>query len=1480
MTSTSFGKRMTSIFLATLILLSNFVCAIPVMAFEDNDIDITDDLKDSYSITLSYEREWFDLTFKKASLSLYGKELNGTGEQDEIEQINKNLYGAFNLRGNHIKDKSTMLFPTEIDLSLNELLGGERALTYTLTVNDKAVIDGQEVKTKGEPVSLYVDPSVYPYPDSAFLYAGSKTVTPDLNDKTISTTVRIGDQYDVLWTASVDKIYSIVDENGNPISISGVSVNSSGTVCVSAAANDANVDSFRVRVDAQANGHIVTAMTQSISIVNNPNLKTANYTVNHYKQNLENNEYTLAQTQPMVGGEGKLTEVVAKEFSGFTNKDIIQQVIVSDASTVVNVYYDRNIHTVTFDANGGTGSKSYNLKFGAEIPSPTVYREGYTFSRWDPIVMGTMPDEDLVYKAKWLANTATPYTVKHYQQNLNDDGYTLIENDTQTLAGITDTLTSATAREYTGFTATEITQKNINGDGSTQIDIYYTRNNYTITFQPQNGAPAINMTNRYGEMVQAPVVENKNYQFLGWFTEPVNGVLVSFDKLISEDITVYAHWNANTYTLTFDAGEGVCPVPNIQAVYGSEYTSLPTASRYGYTFIGWFMQDGTQIKQGDTVLISENQTVYARWSLNEYTATFVADEVVVGISTFTVENPTVIEPSVPDKVGYTGKWVEYTLTDSNIIIDVAYTAVEYTATFKANGIVVGVYTFTVENLSVPEPNVPNKIGYSGAWEFYELTISDITINAVYTPIEYIATFVADGKVVGKTTFTVENYNLTEPSVPNKSGYIGSWENYTLTASDITINAVYNAVIYTATFVADGQIIGTDTFTVENMNITEPSVPNKTGYLGVWENYTLSTSDITINAVYEINKYTITFDANGGTCSVPYWQNVEYGTAYGKLPIASRQPEAIDGYTIRYVFLGWYTAAVGGAKVNPEDVVTSDVTLYAYYFEVFEANTYLVTFDANGGYCDVDTLDASYGYTYGTLPTPTKDGYDFVGWYTSRVGGTMIKETSIVEITEDTILYAQWEVANYSKYFNIDDKGMVSLKPEYAVVYDNSVGRYVFGELNSYLPSQIKIPSSINGQTVKSISPACFIKCSKLKTIVIPDTVIQIGREAFADCVALEKVALSENLTELSVWLFCNCISLKDIELPSRLAKIGGGAFSNCKALKEVKGSENVTDIDDFAFFNCKELKNFNFSNNIKKLSSGVFAACDKLTGITIPNSVTLLNAFAFSGCKSLTSINIPASLTTINSRAFGGTLTGIFTLISYDFIPYGCTSLKSINVDTNNPAFTSVDGALLNKAKTTIIYCPAGKTGKYTIPNTVTSIGEFSFEYGLLTNIIIPSAVKSIGAYAFDKCENLASLSIPASTTDIGMHAFDYCESLTAINVDSNNPKYSSVNGALLDKEKTTLIKYPCGKKGAYVVPNTVTHIVDFAFQYSRNLTGVTVPVSVTKIGNRIFEDCLSLETLTYLGTYSQWCEISKSTSWNSNSGIKQVVCSDAVVNY
>ena len=360
-------------------------------------------------------------------------------------------------------------------------------------------------------------------------------------------------------------------------------------------------------------------------------------------------------------------------------------------------------------------------------------------------------------------------------------------------------------------------------------------------------------------------------------------ILLANYTLQDKDIEVYAKYEAIpvvTYTARFTAsGMHIATVvfnEGATSLHASEIPAVPTLAGYKGT---WYvvLDGGNEVPLSEYTLENKNIEVYAKYEAEPveetYKAEFKVDGVVIHTVTFkkgTATLPASDIPAIPPKTGHTGAWyvwidgvndvplAGYTLPNKDIEIYAKYKADPiippvntFKAKFVADNVIVDTVTFEEGDTYLSYvPAVPYKVGYKGVWESYTLNDQDIIINAVYTPITYKATFVADGKTVAVIEFTVEDDRLSEvPAVPAKLGYTGTWKKYTLGASDITVEAVYSLNVYTATLMVDGNVFAEISFSIGDYKLELPPVPPKEGYKGVWENYQLGNEDIVINAIY-------------------------------------------------------------------------------------------------------------------------------------------------------------------------------------------------------------------------------------------------------------------------------------------------------------------------------------------------------------------------------------------------------------------------------------------------------------------------------------------------------------------------------------------------------------------------------------------------------------------------------------------------------
>ena len=331
------------------------------------------------------------------------------------------------------------------------------------------------------------------------------------------------------------------------------------------------------------------------------------YQVQHYKQNLEDDGFTLAETEELTGKTDTIATANPKTYTGFTLDRTVEGTVASgniagDGSLVLKLYYTRNSYDVAYAYTGTvpTGASALPEKATVKYGAPVTVAEaatapGYTFSGWSRNDF-TMPAENVTITGSFTANSNTEYTVRHHFQNILDDAY---DADTamlsETLSGTTDTLTAAAAKTVAGFTAQSFQQKNIAGDGSTVVDIYYNRNSYGVSYRYLNtpaGASALpaGASYRFGAAVTvAEAATAPGYTFSGWstgdFTMPAQDVEITGSFTANGD-TAYTveHYQQNL------AGDGYDLVEADTEHLTGETDTTATANPKAYT---GFTFDGT-----------------------------------------------------------------------------------------------------------------------------------------------------------------------------------------------------------------------------------------------------------------------------------------------------------------------------------------------------------------------------------------------------------------------------------------------------------------------------------------------------------------------------------------------------------------------------------------------------------------------------------------------------------------------------------------------------------------------------------------------------------------------------------------------------------------------------------------------------------------------------------------------------------------------
>ena len=318
------------------------------------------------------------------------------------------------------------------------------------------------------------------------------------------------------------------------------------------------------------------------------------YKVEHYLQNIDDDNYPdePEYVDNFTGTTDTLTNAEVKTYEGFTSPSITQVNINGDESTVVKLYYTRNSYALTLNKNIDKGivTGAGSFKYGGAVTITATPNQGYTFVGWydgknevstEASYTFNMPGKNILYTAKFIPNTDTKYKVEHYLQNLDDDNYPETPEYVDNKTGTTETLTNAEVKTYEGFTSPSITQENINGDESTVIKLYYTRNSYALKLSLSDdnaGSVTGAGTYKYEKVVTIIATPNQGYTFVGWYDgeNEISTESKYYYEIESSNATLEARFSVNKYTITINNQVSNATISGITSGNQYEYDSQIT----------------------------------------------------------------------------------------------------------------------------------------------------------------------------------------------------------------------------------------------------------------------------------------------------------------------------------------------------------------------------------------------------------------------------------------------------------------------------------------------------------------------------------------------------------------------------------------------------------------------------------------------------------------------------------------------------------------------------------------------------------------------------------------------------------------------------------------------------------------------------------------------------------------------------------------
>ena len=785
--------------------------------------------------------------------------------------------------------------------------------------------------------------------------------------------------------------------------------------------------------------------------------------------------------------------------------------------------------------------------------------------------------------------------------------------------------------------------------------------------------------------------------------------------------------------------------------------------------------------------------------------------------------------------------------------------------------------------------------FSGCSSLENITIPFVGVKAGVTssnkyqyPFGYIfGTNSYTGGVATKQYY----YGDSTYSTTSTTYYIpSSLKSVTVTGGNILFGAFYNCTGLTILTLGNSVTsIGNSAF-YNCTGLTSVTIGNSVTSIGKGTFYGCSgLTSVTIgNGVKSIDKNAFTGCNNlqdiyitdiAAWCNISGLDNLmDYGSSNKKLYINNELVTSVtipDGVTI--VPSSAFRGCSSLTSVTIPDSVTS-IGSYAFRNCSKLQNIYITDIAA---WCNISGLDnlMDYGssnkklYINNELATSITipNGVKTIPSYAFR-GCTGLMSITIPE-----------SVTSIGNYAFRGCTGLMSITIPESVT---SIGNYAFDGCSGL--TSVTIPESVT-----SIGSSAFDGCSGLTSVTIPDSVTSIGNYAFHNCSSLTSVTIPDGVTIIPSSAFRGCSNLTSVTIGNNVTSIGIDAFRDCTGLTSITIPDSVTSIGDSAFSGCNNLQNIYITDiaawcNISGLSNLMkYGASNKklyinnelATSIILPNGVTTIPSNAFSGCTGLTSVTIPDSVKSIDESAFSscsslesitipfvGAKAGVTSSDTYQY-PLGyifgtssytggiattqyyygnstsSTTSTTYYIPSSLKSVTVTGGNILYGA----FYNCTGLTS-VTIGNSVTSIGNSAFEYCTgLTSVTIPDSVKSIDESAFSSCSSLESITIPfvgakagVTSSDTYQYPLGYIFGTSSYTGGIATTQYYYGNSTSSTTSTTYYI--PSSLKSVTV---TGGNILYGAFYDCTGLTSITIPDSVTSIGERAFYDCTGLTSVT-----------------------------------
>ena len=1115
------------------------------------------------------------------------------------------------------------------------------------------------------------------------------------------------------------------------------------------------------------------------------------------------------------------------------------------------------------------------------MPVPT--RTGYTFGGW---YNGSTKVENgawniasnVTLTAKWTANT---YTV-----TFNPNGGSVSPTSKTATYDSSFSLPTPTwdGHTFSGWYngSTKVTSGTWKYTTGMTLTAHWDAVNYTISYTLNGGTNGSNpSTYTVNDSFTLKDPTKTGYTFLGWTysgqTTPTKNVTIAEGTM--GNLSYTANWQKNTYTVTFDANGGSVSPTSKQVTYDETYT-VPTPTRTGYTFAGWY-SGGTKYT-GGTWKTASNTTLTASWTANSgipYVVNHHKQNIAgTGYDAPEVQNLTgtagaSITPSVKSYTGFTAPSAR-TVTvapDGTLVVDYYYTRNSYTITMVTNGgnTITAITQKYQSTLTMPNAT---REGYTfGGW---------------FTNVDLTTAFTATTMPASNTTVYAW---WTEENKADDFTYSGS--------SQITISGYSgtDTTVVVPSYIGGKLVVNiNDSAFANKTTITKITVPSTVTTIGsgAFAGCT-SLQELVVPFIGSSQDFGAAYTVQNST-SYPWTTN-----ASGELLSNNHGHSTTSEYKITAtkditIFFEYRTSSEANCdkltilKNGTQLVQTSGSTSYvSYSVQLDKGDILTFKYSKDGSQSPYD--DCAYIRNIRAGAAYSNFGYFF--GTTEKTGTTEVVQntttyyipSSLRKVTSATSGIADFAFENCSMLEEINIAGA------------DYIGKHAFKSCTSLK----RLNSTTNGvfnlpEEATEIREYAFYNCSQLVQITTGSDIKSIGQYAFSGCTALSKmnsttagsIIMLEGLESVGTYAFQNVANAKTVVVPSTVTSIGASAFSGCSAIEsislpfvgksastnntvdsvfgyifgnngetEAEGTikqyyksstsyynfyfipttiKNVTITNQAvipfgAFSNCTFIERIDLSENTTEISAYAFRDCNALNKINtstantiiLPNGLTKIGTYAFYNVSTVTHLTVPATVTSISEAAFRGC--NALTDVTLPFVG------SSASTNTTSASYANAFGYIF------------GYTTSSSATGTVKQLYYSSnyYYYYIPTTIrnVTINAATTIPAYAFSEITFIESVTIPENTVAIGDYAFNNCHALKHLN--------STTENAINIPDSTTKIGkyafYKCLEYTKLTLGDQTTIVDQYAFNGNASLATIEFGSSLEKIESYAFAGCGSL---------------------------------------